>query len=80
MQERDAAAARARSLLDQAARDRKAASPPEDNDCKSHISSQQHHTIHDALLLHEAAAVLNLHAQGFAFQNILCLVPIVPDN
>ena len=35
--------------------------------------------VNAALLLHEAAAVLNLHAQAVAVQNIRSLVPIVLD-
>ncbi|CAN6168496.1 unnamed protein product [Urochloa humidicola] len=35
--------------------------------------------VNDAMLLHEAAAVLNLHAQAVAVQNIRSLIPIVLD-
>lgn len=36
-------------------------------------------TIQDTMLLHEATAILNLHAQAVAVQNIRSLVPIVLD-
>ena len=35
--------------------------------------------LHHALLLHEAAAIVNLHAQAVAVQNIRSLIPIVLD-
>ena len=35
--------------------------------------------LHHALLLHEAAAIVNLHAQAVAVQNIPSLIPIVLD-
>ncbi|XP_039780882.1 uncharacterized protein LOC120648211 [Panicum virgatum] len=35
--------------------------------------------LHQALLLHEAAAIINLHAQAVAVQNILSLISVVLD-
>lgn len=36
-------------------------------------------TVQDALLLHQAAALLNLHTQAVAVQNIRSLVPLILD-
>src|SRR6185437_3913478 len=35
--------------------------------------------LHHAFLLHEAAAIMNLHAQAVVVQNIRSLIPIVLD-
>jgi len=78
--ERDAAAERLRQAL-LAAKERAtadAADPPpappahEDDD-------KSVHDVHVAMLLHEEATVLNLHAQAVAVQNIRSLVPVVLD-
>lgn len=35
---------------------------------------------HQAMTLHEAAVVLNLHAQAVAVQNIRSLIPVILDT
>jgi len=79
-QEQEAAAARARDALARAAAERKAAAPSddEDGDDSSAVDSEPPATP-DPLLLHEAAALLNLHAQAVAVQSIRSLVPVVLD-
>jgi len=79
--ERDAVAERLREALLLAAKERAAvdaadpppAPPAHEDDDKSV------HDVYSAMLLHEAAAVLNLHAQVVAVQNIRSLVPVVLD-
>jgi len=82
VRDRDDAAARARAALDRAAA---AASSPitespgdDDGDTPKPYAGKQ--DLHDALLLHEAAAIMNLHAQAVSVQNIRGLVPIVLDS
>lgn len=88
--ERDAAAARVRDALARAASARAAAAaaeelegPPvnDDDDGASIASHQTAHVpdVHAAMLLHEAAAVLNLHTQAAGIQNIRSLIPTVLD-
>ena len=60
----DAAAARLRAALDHAAVGVPAAAPVAAAD------KVEHYDLHSAMLLHEAAAVLNLHAQAVSIQNI----------
>ena len=64
--ERDAAATRACDALDRTRRERKAAAAAldDDNGGDSSVSASEDALgdLHDALLLHEAAALLNLHA------------------
>ncbi|XP_012698986.1 uncharacterized protein LOC101779675 [Setaria italica] len=62
-QERDVADARLRKALARAAHECKGAPPDSDEE--------------DDMMLHEAAAVLNLQAQAVAMQNIRSLIPII---
>ena len=87
VRDRDEAAARARAALDRAAKERAAAaasspiteSPGDDaGDSPKPYAGKQ--DLQDALLLHEAAAIMNLHAQAVGVQNIRGLVPIVLDS
>jgi len=87
VRDRDDAAARARAALDRAAKECAAAaasSPitesPGDDDGDSPKPYAGKQDLHDALLLHEAAAIMNLHAQAVSVQNIRSLVPIVLDS
>jgi hypothetical protein len=86
--ERDAADVRIRDALARAAQARAAADL--DDDVGSHqsdLDADQHDldtnpAVPDAraaLLIHEAAALINLHAQAVAVQNIRALVPVVLD-
>lgn len=74
---RDTTNARARSTLERAAHERKAAAPEEEDD--NRIPDAPPHTLQDAVLLHDAAAIINLHAQVVGVQNIHLLVPILLD-
>ena len=87
-QERDAADARLQVALDRAAQEHAAAAPPLENDAApddaedaedfaSADGGDPH--LRAVLLQHEAAALLNLHAQAVAVQNIRLLVPLVLD-
>eukprot|EP00267_Zea_mays_P035684 XP_008671988.1 uncharacterized protein LOC103649506 [Zea mays] len=86
-QERDVAAERVRAALERAAHARALAaqtaadgSPVDDN--QSHLSDPAGGAdkgLHDAILLHEAAAIVNLHSQAVAVQNIRSLVHVVLD-
>ena len=87
VRDRDEAAARARAALDRAAKERATAaasspiteSPGDDaGDSPKPYAGKQ--DLQDALLLHEAAAIMNLHAQAVGVQNIRGLVPIVLDS
>ncbi|XP_039778489.1 uncharacterized protein LOC120645819 [Panicum virgatum] len=87
VRDRDEAATRARAALDRAAKERAAAaasspiteSPGDDaGDSPKPYAGKQ--DLQDALLLHEAAAIMNLHAQAVGVQNIRGLVPIVLDS
>jgi len=79
----DAAAAAAAKALDAAralaAQERAAAAaalaPPGSSRSGPHAAMD----LHTAMLLQEAAALLNLHAQAVAVHNIRSLVPIVLD-
>ena len=55
------------------------ASDEERDDDDSSALSEHPADVNAALLIHEAAAVLNLHAQAVAVQNIRSLIPIVLD-
>jgi hypothetical protein len=88
----DDAAARARAALERAAHERKAAAHERKaaaaalNDAASDhtdefvsVHGESPGNLHGTLLLHKAAALLNLHAQAVAVQNIRSLVLIVLD-
>ena len=85
--DRDAAAVRIQATLDSAAAARRAAGgplppplpppPPHGGDKDEYAPLQ--HDLHDAMLLHKAAAVLNLHAQAVLIQNIRSLIPTTLD-
>jgi len=83
--ERDAAAARVRAALERAAQERAAADPPledppEDRDeDASSLFDGPRTSIQAAIALQEATAVLHLHAQAVAVQNIRHLVRVVLD-
>ena len=83
--ERDDAATRARAALECAAHERKAAAAALNATASNHtdesvsVHGKRPSDLHGALLLHEAAALLNLHAQAVAVQNIRSLVLIVLD-
>jgi hypothetical protein len=82
--ERDAAAAHACDTLARAEQERAAAGAPGADDDDEPPSDEEdrtsnHHDLHQALLLHEAAAIANLHAQAIAVQNIRNLVLVVLD-
>ncbi|XP_062205181.1 uncharacterized protein LOC133907160 [Phragmites australis] len=74
--DRDAAALRASEALARAAQER-AAAASSDADCSSAPPAPT--DLHSAMLLHEALALLNLHAQAVAVNNIRTHVPIVLD-
>jgi hypothetical protein len=71
--------ARARAALQHATRERKATADAIDDANNHHAEASVHGDLHGALLLHEAAALLNLHAQAIAVQNIRSLVLVVLD-
>jgi len=83
--ERDATAARVRAALERAAQERAAADPPledlpEDRDeVTSSLFDGPRTSVQAAIALQEATAVLHLHAQAVAVQNIRHLVRIVLD-
>ena len=78
--ERDDVATRARATLDRAAREHKAAAAASDHTDESvFVHDERPGELHGTLLLHEAAALLNLHAQAVVVQNIRSLVLIVLD-
>jgi hypothetical protein len=55
---------------------------PNDNDAQFHISEPTGDAakgLRDAILLHEAAAIVNLHSQVVAVQNIRSLVHVTLD-
>ncbi|XP_072150616.1 uncharacterized protein [Setaria viridis] len=82
VQERDAATAHLREALARAAQERKGAPPDSDEeDARDDLSVvyDQAPDTQQAMLLHEAVAVLNLHAQAVAVQNIWNLIPIILD-
>jgi hypothetical protein len=84
-QERDAAEARVRAAQERAARERAAAAPPQpEEDTRSSGTHDDDDIppapLHAALLHHEAAALLNLHAQAVAVTNIRALVPLLLDT
>ena len=80
---REAAEKRARDALARTTQERAAADAP-DGDADP-LSDEETSDVSDprdlrqALLLHEAAAIANLHAQAVAVQNIRALVPVVLD-
>jgi len=77
----------ASDALASAEKERTAAGPPgvedspSDEDAPSDHDSEvsDHRDLYQALFLHEAAAIANLHAQAIAVQNIRALVPAVLD-
>ena len=73
--ERDAAAERVRTALARAVKARAAAVDPVEQPHAGGDMSVTH-----AMMLHEAAAVLNLHAQAVSVQNARSLVPTVLDT
>ena len=86
--ERDAADARLRAALARADLERAATQPlPGSDDDASDASGDDDHVsvagdathLRDALLQHKAAALINLHAQAVAVQNIRLLVPLTLD-
>jgi len=75
-------------VLQSAANERAAAdTPPSDDDepdaTKDHDDGKPHpaldSNIQQAMFMHEAATILNLHAQAVAVQNIRSLIPVVLD-
>jgi len=89
-QERDAANARLQAALDRAAKERAAAASPLDDGAPSDAEDAEDAEdlnsadggdplLRAALLQHEAAALINLHARAVAVQNIRLLVPLVLD-
>jgi hypothetical protein len=78
--ERDAADARIRAALARAARERAAAALSPINDIiPDGTGADSTAQLSAALLQHEATALLNLHAQAVAVQNIRALVPLLLD-
>ena len=79
--ERDAAETRLRAALARAALERAATQPLPGSDDGSggEDSDAGDDPLQDALFQHEAAALINLHAQAVAVQNIRLLVPLVLD-
>jgi len=81
--ERDAAAEHLHQALLLAAKEHAkaaAADPPPPPAPPAHEDDDKSvHDVHGTMLLHEAAAILNLHAQAVAVQNIRILVPVVLD-
>ena len=83
--ERDAAATRARDALKRAADARAVAdAPSSDDEAEDDADTKDAKVVHgsdlhQAMLMHEAATVLNLHAQAVAVQNIHSLIPILLD-
>ena len=80
----DAAAQRARDALARAARERALAAkgaPDADHDAEEDAASvdSDGNTLHHAVLAHEAAALVNLHAQAISVQNIRSLVHVLLD-
>jgi len=73
----------ARPALDRAVLESKASADPDDDDIDSasevFVPGDAGGDLHGALLIHEAAALPNLHAQAVAVQNIRSLVPVVLD-
>jgi len=81
-QERDAAAQRVRDAHSKAARERAiAAEGDPDAQCEDDDASIDtgDNDLHQAVLAHEAAALVNLHAQAIGVPNIRSLVHIVLD-
>ena len=79
--DRDAADARIRAARERAARERAAANlpPPDDGDNLSDHAEDADAPDYDAIAHHEAAVLLNLHAQAVSVQNIRALVPLLLD-
>ena len=79
--DRDAADARIRAARERAARERAAANLPlpDDGDNLSDHAEDADAPDYDAIAHHEAAALLNLHAQAVSVQNIRALVPLLLD-
>jgi hypothetical protein len=80
--ERDAADARLRAALDRAARERTAADlppPTAPDDDNASFATVDDDPLRDALAQHEAKALLNLHSQAVAVQNIRLLIPLRLD-
>ena len=90
-QECDAAAARARDAHARAARecavaaegdfdaDRDRDAREDENDNHDFDFDHGHNDLHHSALAHEAASVVNLHAQAISVQNIRSLIHIVLD-
>ncbi|KAG8058663.1 hypothetical protein GUJ93_ZPchr0002g24747 [Zizania palustris] len=76
-QERDAADARLQAALSRAAQERAAVAPSSDVAATNFSAGAT--PLLDALLHHEAAVLLNLHAQAVAVHNIRTLIPLVLD-
>ena len=83
--EHDAAATQARDALKCAADARTTAdAPTSDDEAEDDADAKDAKDTHDsdlhrAMLMHEAATILNLHAQAVAVQNIHNLIPILLD-
>ena len=78
--DRDAAAARASEALAHAAKERAAAAAPgAPSGASSSTSSPSHPDLASAMLLHEAMALLQLHAHAVAINNIRNHVTTVLD-
>ena len=84
--ERDAAAQRARDALARAAKERALAAKGDhganrDEEKQEDAASvdSDGNAIHHAVLAHEAAALVNLHAQAISVQNIRSLVHVLLD-
>ena len=76
--ERDAAAERVRAALARAVKARADAAAAVDPVEQPHAGGDM--SVTHAMVLHEAAAVLNLHAQAVSVQNARSLVPTVLDT
>ena len=77
-----AAAAKIQAALDRAAAARAEAgapTPPPQEQKDGGSPHLQHHDFHSAMMLHEAAAVLNLHTQAVSIQNIRSLIMTILD-
>nr|XP_034604633.1 uncharacterized protein LOC117864615 [Setaria viridis] len=78
--DRDDAEARIREALALAAAARPEANPASDDDSVVHADADDNLDAHRALLMHEAAALLQLHAQAAAVQNVRSLILVVLDS
>jgi len=79
--ERGAAVAHIQATLDRVAAARAATglSPPPSNLPPKDPKAPPQHDLHDTMLLHEAAAILNLHAQAISITNIQSFILTMLD-